>query len=48
MAMTVDQVLLLLLTVVSVAQFVVLMLLYWGVLISPLSKRNKTGDKGWL
>jgi hypothetical protein len=48
MVVTVDQVLLLLLSVVSVGQFVVLMLLYWGVLVSPFSKRNKTNDKGWL
>lgn len=48
MVVTVDQALLLLLAVFSVAQFVVLVLLYWGVLVSPFSKRNKANDKGWL
>jgi hypothetical protein len=46
--MTIQEALLLLIAICSVGHFIVLMLLYWTLIVSPSKRQAKPGDKGWV
>ena len=48
MAVTLGDILLVLIAILGTGQFIFLVLLYWHIVGIPMSKRKVSGGKGWL
>lgn len=48
MAVTLGDVLLIVIALLGAGQFIFLVLLYWHIVGIPMSKRKAIGSKGWL